>query len=273
MMLRRERSFTGCWTVTLPGLVECFSWTWSPLVATSYQPSCFRRFRTSRLLIIVVPAVDIPRISISPKTHKRKVIYAVYCCLRLSHSWTCVGRDKIGFRLRNFVTRFACEAAFKASGSDGSSRGSVGGDIGRCSIEGEQPHNPPKPPSALFKSSTAGHHAAGKSNTSAALGLSGVLGGNPATNGRSPVTGGPPGAALPALAGPGACETSTVMDPLLPVRPALPVAPYIGGKRNLARRLGEFLIEQVETSYSIATASTGAAKRAGELIVANRCIG
>lgn len=33
---------------------------------------------------------------------------------------------------------------------------------------------------------------------------------------------------------------------------------------------GEFYIEEVETSYSIATASAGAAKRAGELIVSNR---
>ena len=42
-------SRTGCGTVTRPGFTECLNCLWLPTWATSYQPSCFNRWMTSRL--------------------------------------------------------------------------------------------------------------------------------------------------------------------------------------------------------------------------------
>lgn len=39
----------GCGTVTRPGFTGCLNCLWLPRCATSYQPSCFKRWMTSRL--------------------------------------------------------------------------------------------------------------------------------------------------------------------------------------------------------------------------------
>src|ERR1700680_3537940 len=40
---------TGCDTVTRPGFTGLLTCLWLPPSATSYQPSCFKRWMTSRL--------------------------------------------------------------------------------------------------------------------------------------------------------------------------------------------------------------------------------
>ena len=42
-------SRTGCGTVTRPGFTGCLNCLWLPRCATSYQPSCCKRWMTSRL--------------------------------------------------------------------------------------------------------------------------------------------------------------------------------------------------------------------------------